>query len=104
MTTFFDIESGGFKNREMVVMMGRRTGKTTALQEFTNSHTPFKIVDEAIVDGQQWYTMGTPRSDIASWIRTQHKDLWTEQSTNWALYAYFDIHEKLRIMMELKFR
>ena len=104
MTVFVDIESGGFKNREMVIMMGRGTGKSVFYQEFTKGLMPFKKVDKGIVDGQQWYTIGTELSEVARWVRTQPKDLWTEQSANWAVYSYFDIHEKLYTIMELKFR
>ena len=63
----------------------------------------FSVVDEAIVDGEKWYTVSTLNRSVASWLRSQSSDVCVETSTKWAVSSYFDIHEKLYTMLELKF-
>lgn len=102
MTTFVDIESGGFKAGEMLIMMARRTGKSSYYYP-TLKNFQFEKVDEAIVDGEKWYTVRTRRdSDIGHWLRGQ--DCAVEISTGWAFDSYFDVPEKTYMMMVLKFQ
>lgn len=98
---------GGFKAGELaIITAGRRSGKSTLYEQILAERMKIKFekVDEAIVDDEQWYTISTQQLDIAAWLRTQPKKVCVEQSTEWATYSYFDIHEKLYTMMELKFQ
>jgi len=100
----------GFKAGEMVVISsGRQTGKSylnQVLQEFHNLHmaTPYRYLDEAIVDGEKWYTV-TGQKPVCAWIRTQDENLWHEHiDGNWNIsYNTFDMHEKLYTMLGMKF-
>lgn len=97
---------GGIKNGEMFIMMGRRTGKSTLYKQMLVEamKTKFEKVDESIVDGVQWYTITTLHMNVAAWLRTQPKDTCFEHSISRLPQRYFDIHEKLYTMMELKFQ
>jgi hypothetical protein len=102
MKTFIDIESGGFKAGEMLIMQARRTGKSSYYYP-TPKNFQFEKVDEAIVDGEQWYSVRTRRgSDAGKWLREQ--DCAVEASTGWTFDSYFDVPEKIYSMLILKFQ
>lgn len=106
MKTFVDIyESGGFKYGELIIMMGRRTGKSTLMQQLVAeeaNQTKFAIVDSELVDGEKWYTIRTSSPIVSTWLRSQDHKLRVETTVNYP--NYFDIHEKLYVMLELKFK
>jgi hypothetical protein len=106
----FDIESGGLKPGEiMVIASGRQVGKSVYNQyvhEWYNSMTPlFKKIDSATVDGEPWYTVKC-RPNVSSWIRSQpNNGRWHETiDSNWYVYAdTFDVCEQLYVELGLKF-
>lgn len=105
MKTFVDIESGGFKNGELMVMMGRRTGKSMLYSNMFNQVFPpskFTKVSQSDVDGETWYTVRTSDPTVSSWIRSQDRKLKVETTVNYP--NYFDVHEKIYIMLELKYK
>jgi len=105
MKTFVDIEAGGFKNGELMVMMGRKTGKSMLMQQLVAEEamqTKFATVSSELVDGEQWYTIRTSSPIVSKWIRSQDRALRVETTVNYP--SYFDVHEKLYIMLELKFK
>jgi hypothetical protein len=105
MKTFIDIESGGFKPGEVIVMMARQTGKSTFIQQLVEEEakkTIFSAVSSELVDGEKWYTVRTSSPIISKWIRSQDKTLQVETTANYP--NYFDVHEKLYVMLELKFK
>jgi hypothetical protein len=102
MKTFIDIESGGFKAGEMLIMQARRTGKSSYYYP-TPKNFQFEKVDEAIVDGEQWYSVRTRRdSEAGKWLREQ--DCAVEANTGWTFDSYFDVPEKIYSMLILKFQ
>lgn len=105
MKAFVDIEAGGFKNSELMVIMARQTGKSTFLKQLIEEEakkTKFLKVCGAVVDGETWYTIRTSSPIICTWIRNQDKNLQKETTSNYP--NYFDVHEKLYVMLELKFK
>jgi len=105
MKTFIDIESGGFKPGEVIVMMARQTGKSTFIKQLIEEEakkTIFATVSSELVDGEKWYTVRTSSPIISKWIRSQDKTLQVETTANYP--SYFDVHEKLYVMLELKFK
>ena len=104
MKTFYDIEAGGFKNGELMVMMGRRAGKSTLYDTYMRESLKIKFqkVDQGEVDGEMWYTVRTHDPQVSEWIRSQERTLRVETTANYP--NYFDIHEKLYVMLELKFK
>ena len=104
MKTFIDIESGGFKPGEVMVMMARQTGKSTFAQMFDQVFPPekFKKVSHSDVDGEMWYTIRTSDTEVSTWIRSQNKNWYVEITTSYP--NFFDVNEKLYLMLELKFK
>ena len=105
MKTFIDIESGGFKPGEVIVMMGRQTGKSMIYSQMFDQVFPpekFKKVSHSDVDGEKWYTVRTSDLEVSKWIRSQDRELKVETTVNYP--NYFDVHEKLYVMLELKFK
>lgn len=105
MKTFIDIESGGFKPGEVMVMMGRQTGKSMIYSQMFDlvfSPDKFKKVSHSDVDGEMWYTVRTSDPEVSKWIRSQDKNLQVETTANYP--NYFDVNEKLYVMLELKFK
>lgn len=112
---FMDIESGGWKPGELVVMTaGRGTGKSMITQYFKNWHMIFdepqpayKILTTATVDGSQWYTVTCTR-DISIWIRETFADLEDKQwfsniDEKWMINMNtYDMHEELYTMLQLR--
>jgi hypothetical protein len=62
----------------------------------------FEKVDEAVVDGEQWYSVRTRRgSEAGKWLREQ--ECAVETSTGWSFDSYFDVPEKIYMMLVLRF-
>ena len=98
---------GGFKQGEMaIISAGRRTGKSSYYQSLLRGqNNMFQKVDEAVVDGEEWYTISTTKFEVAHWLRSQPASMIKELSTGQhTLGAYFDISEKLYVMLDLKFK
>lgn len=110
MNVFYDIESGGFKNGELMVMMGRQSGKSLYYDYFKREQmqrVKFSVDAEAIVDGEQWYTVRIAEGlkDISAWLRSLDKNLAVEHKSPMVWCdSMFDIHEKIYIMLELKYK
>lgn len=72
----------------------------------TMAKTPAKFhkLSTAIVDGEQWFSMIVNSIEIAEWIRSNNKDLWAE-TLAWSSpkFGTFDMHEKLYMMLELRY-
>lgn len=70
---------------------------------YRNNVTNFKIIDQAIVDNDQWYTVQV-HPDIRSWMRLQPTELWHEHlDQRWYKVANtFDIHEKIYSMLAMR--
>ncbi len=105
MKTFIDIESGGFKPGEVIVMMARQTGKSTIMRHLLEEEakkTIFATVSSELVDDIQWYTIRTSSPVISKWIRSQNKNWYVEITASYP--NYFDVNEKLYVMLELKFK
>lgn len=99
------MEAGGFKNGELMVIMGRQTGKSMLMQQLVAEEamqTKFATVSTELVDGEKWYTIRTSSPIVSKWIRSQDRSLRVETTVNYP--SYFDVHEKLYIMLELKFK
>ena len=63
---------------------------------------PFTRIDEGIVDGEQWICVSSKStSEVSRWLR-EHDAV--ESTTRWAQTAYFDMPEKLYMMLVLKFQ
>jgi hypothetical protein len=96
-----DIEAG-VKTGELMVMMARRTGKSSYYYPYPPK-MQFQKVDESIVDGEVWYTVRTRHSSEAGkWLRQQ--ECAVETSTGWAFDSYFDVPEKIYLMLILRFQ
>jgi len=65
--------------------------------------TKFKIIDQAKVDDDQWYTVQV-HPDMRSWVLSQPETLWHEHlDQRWYTVANtFDIHEKMYTMLVVR--
>jgi hypothetical protein len=103
------INSGVKTGEKFVITTGRRTGKSVYQDTWNavfNQHMSdikFKIYDKALVDGDQWYTVGCIK-EVSNWMRTQPKGLWHEHiDEKWTIHLNrFDIHEKIYTQLALK--
>lgn len=106
--------SAAFNAGEMaIISSGRRTGKSWYYQQWQREQREqmkrikYTVDAEAIVDDEQWYTIRVAEGlkDISAWLRSQDKTLAVEHKSplTWC-DSMFDIHEKIYIMMELKFK
>lgn len=100
---------GGFEAGEMMIISsGRQTGKSywnKLIQEYQSlMAAPYTQLRHATVDGETWYTV-SGQKPVCEWIRTQDKTHWHEHIDNsWNIsYNTFDIHEKLYMMLGMKF-
>lgn len=101
MKAFIDIESGGFKPGEMLIIQARRTGKSSYYYPYPPK-TQFQKIDEATVDGEIWYTVRTRNgSDAGKWLREQEGTV--ETGTGWTFDSYFDVPEKIYMILVLRF-
>ena len=104
------ITSGGAKPGEMIIAMGRQTGKSMFTQKVIDEMMQarqmesYKASDPVLVDGEPWYTLKC-KTEVAAWIRTQDKSMWYEHvDKNWYVYRdRFDVHEKLLTFISIKF-
>lgn len=99
----FDIETGGIKPGELMVMYsGRQMGKSVLNQYYglmSERQTYVKLAS-AEVDNETWYTIRCNKT-VGSWIRQdQNKKFWYEHSSG--LVDIFDVHEKLYTTLILK--
>lgn len=62
---------------------------------------PFRIVDQATVDDETWYTIRSYRKPVAAWVREHNPDLWVELTDDYPFGNQFDIHEKLFTLLAL---
>ena len=63
---------------------------------------PFERIDDGIVDGELWICVSSKsNSEVSRWLR-EHGAV--ESTTRWAQTAYFDMPEKLYVMLVLKFQ
>lgn len=68
--------------------------------------TPAKFhkLSTAIVDGERWFELAVRNNEIAEWIRSNNKDLWAQtMALSSPRFGTFDIHEKLYMMLELRY-
>jgi hypothetical protein len=63
--------------------------------------TNFKIIEQALVDDEQWYTVQV-HPKIGSWIRSQPKSMLYEH-IDARLSNIFDMHVKIYTMLILHF-
>lgn len=62
----------------------------------------FKILADAIVDDEQWYTVRIYRPEIMEWVNEQNP-LWRDELRDTYPYGrQWDVHEKLFMLMSLK--
>lgn len=62
----------------------------------------YKILDTATVDGEQWYTVRAYRVPIMEWVRASNRGWWYEHPNNGRDGIRFDMHEKLFILLSLR--
>ncbi len=68
----------------------------------------FNTVTDAMVDGQQWYTIEIDffSPEVSSWVRQQEQEFIYEHrgySQSRFVNAVFDVHESIYTLMALKF-
>jgi archaellum biogenesis ATPase FlaH len=99
------LQAGGFKQGEiMLFAAGRQTGKSMFNQMYGSMMKPvteFEITAKAEVDGATWYTVSCTK-DISEWLRSQSRELQYEALAHGFHFPQFDIHEKLYILLALK--
>ena len=97
---------GWRKQQINATIVGRQTGKTV-FDEIANLPA-IRILDQALVDGQTWYTVQCKPSYISSWVQEQDPALWHRREhidKNWYMhFNVFDMHEKLYTMLMLKWK
>ena len=62
----------------------------------------FEKIDEAMVDGELWHVVSVRNSEVANWLREQ-KDI-VETGTSWVAMSYFDMPDKIYMMLLLRFQ
>lgn len=109
----FDRLSNGFKAGEMaIISTPRQTGKSIFndwyRQYLRNNNMKYSIEAQAQVDGEEWYTIRVVegQKDISAWLRSLDNSLAVEHKQPIMAWcdSMFDVHEKIYIMMELKFK
>jgi hypothetical protein len=100
--------TSGIENRYSGFNAGRRMGKSMLKQLYygnfsVQQSSKFMILDQATVDGDQWYTVSCTK-EVSAWITTQPKDMFQEHINDTWHFALgkFDMHEKLYTMLALK--
>jgi ABC-type multidrug transport system ATPase subunit len=94
--------SGGLKKGEMVVFTsGRRTGKSSWINELIKQMKPIKILTQSEVDGVTWYTI-TCNLEVFRYIKSPQVDpnLYYEHKVSTNRFM-FDVHEKLMTLISL---
>jgi hypothetical protein len=64
----------------------------------------FEVVDQALVDDEQWYTLVTGSRECAQWIRTHDSTRQYEHPGRHVIGYIFDVHEQLYILLGLKWK
>lgn len=64
----------------------------------------FEIIDGALVDDRQWYTVKCIDREIMKWVRLQPEDQWYEHIDvrGYIDLRIIDIHEELLTMLKLR--
>ena len=63
---------------------------------------PFHKVDEGVVDGELWHTVSTTSgSEVDKWLR---KNGAIQITTVWPTTQYFDLSDKLYMLLLLRFQ
>jgi len=102
-----DMTATGWRKGQInVLMAGRRTGKSTFM-DIANPPA-IRILDQAQVDGETWYTVQCKPSLICGWVQEQDPNLWHRHEhidKQWYMhFNVFDMHEKLYTMLLLKWK
>ena len=73
------------------------------MPSYKSNVNKFKIIDKALVDGDQWYTVQV-HPDLRSWVRQQPERMWQEHiDARWYKVANtFDMHSKIYTMLILR--
>jgi len=97
---------GWRKQQINTIIAGRRTGKSV-FNEIVNLPA-IRILDQADVDGETWYTVQCKPSYVSGWIQEQDPALWHRHEhidLKWYVhFNVFDMHEKLYTMLMLKWK
>lgn len=105
------LSTGGFKPSEMIISVGRQTGKSYYYQyskqwQDMQEQPKCKIIAQAEVDGKTWYTIAC-RKDVSMWLREngiENIDWYEHIDGNWNVYKnMFDICEEFYMLVVLKF-
>jgi hypothetical protein len=96
--------TGWRKGQITTLMAAHQTGKSTYM-DIANPPA-IRILDQAEVDGETWYTVQCKPSLVSGWVREQDATLWHNRiDQRWTNYFnVFDIHEKLYTMLILKWQ
>lgn len=105
------LSTGGFKPSEMIISVGRQTGKSYYYQyskqwQDMQEQPKCKIIAQAEVDGKTWYTIACCK-DVSMWLRQngiENIDWHEHIDGNWNVYRnMFDICEEFYMLVVLKF-
>ena len=97
--------TGWRKGQINVLMAGRQTGKSTFM-DIANPPA-IRILDQALVDGETWYTVQCKPSLVSGWVQQQDPNMWHQHVNEnfWTKhFNVFDMHEKLYTMLILKWK
>ena len=111
-TDLFKTFLGMTQGEMYTITAGRGIGKSQLNQYVANWQAIFaeeeygpvvKVVDNALVDGEPWYTIQCHKAP-AAWIRQQRKESqWYEHPEERFFPSMFDVSEPLLIQLRLKF-
>ncbi len=97
---------GWRKQQINATIVGRGAGKSI-LDEIANLPA-IRILDQADVDGETWYTIQCKPSYVSAWVQEQDPALWHRHEhvdKQWYVhFNVFDMHEKLYTIMMLKWK
>ena len=98
--------TGWRKGQISVLIASQQTGKSTYM-DIANPPA-IRILDQAEVDGEIWYTIQCKPSTVSGWVQDQDPTWWVwnkDINQRWsAHFNVFDIHEKLYTMLMLKWK
>ncbi len=98
--------TGWRKGQINVLMASTPTGKSTFM-DIANPPA-IRILDQALVDGETWYTVQCKPSLVSGWVQQQDPGMWRRHEQidkNWYVhFNVFDMHEKLYTMLILKWK
>ena len=97
----------GWRKGQITTLMAvRGTGKSTYM-DIVNPPA-VRILDQAQIDGETWYTVQCKPSLVSGWLQEQDTKLWSRHGhidRKWYIhFNVFDVHEKLYTMMMLKWK